>query len=174
MVKEYLLICVMLLGFSQMKAQDMKSEPFLKNEASFAICALPLMFKEDGEVDLRKGICFNLRLNHYLKKHIAVGGNIGYAIGGPSLDGGSCNDHSALCVVGNAKWAYINNKCFGMYMRAGLGLQCQQDHDNYRIKGAYQLTPLGIEGGSKNVRAFIEYGVGMEGSLFIGLSYRFD
>lgn len=85
------------------------------------------------------------------------------------------------------KWSWLNNSWCSLYMKASVGLHYQQkeanvkkiplknddDLDESKLRFAYLATPFGWEVGKQNVRGFLEFGLGSNTNLQIGLTYRF-
>ena len=201
MVKRICLLVLLVSLRGLCHAQSTSDYSYLKNEIDVGI---------GGPTSIRYGnetwfdcaaASASIRLFHYLKRNLAVGGSVGYAwgrrgVGEDWYDYWEGNVHhevqvtldyryyNSIYLMGGAKWAYVNNKCFGMYMRGEVGLQRQHfwydgpynlggTPDLSKVKAAVQLSPIGIEGGIKNLHLFLEIGYGMEGIFNAGLSYRF-
>jgi len=85
------------------------------------------------------------------------------------------------------KWSWLNNSWCSLYMKASVGLHYQQkkadvekiplknedDLDESKLRFAYLAAPFGWEIGKQKVRGFLEFGLGSNVNLQIGLTYRF-
>ena len=88
------------------------------------------------------------------------------------------------------KFDWLRKKNFGLYSKVAVGLtyayekevQKKDDSgkdvnktvsDDSRFMGNFQLSLLGIEGGSQNIRGFVELGCGEQGIVLAGLRYKF-
>lgn len=160
---------------------------YYKNEVSLGYGG-PAFIRYGNEAWFECGAASSsIRYNRYLKRNVAVGGSVGFAWGSRGLGSPEHQDnrhYNSFYLMGSAKWLYVNNDHFCMYMRGGLGVQRQRfwydgqhnlggAYNVSKIKGAIQLTPIAIEAGIKSVHAFLELGYGMEGIFNIGISYRF-
>ena len=85
-------------------------------------------------------------------------------------------------VLPAAKFDWLRRHYFGMYSKLGLGvsfraerhkadgLKTQNDFDGFFN---FQITLIGLEGGSSNLRGFVELGMGEQGTALAGLRYKF-
>ena len=85
-------------------------------------------------------------------------------------------------VLPTAKFDWLRRHYFGMYSKLGLGvtmraerhkadgLKSQSDFNSFFN---FQLTLIGLEGGSSHLRGFVELGMGEQGTALAGLRYKF-
>lgn len=89
------------------------------------------------------------------------------------------------------KFDWLRKKNFGVYSKVALGITYihekevqDRDENNNKIgdrevhseshfMGNFQVSLLGIEAGSQNIRGFVEAGLGEQGILLAGLRYKF-
>lgn len=80
------------------------------------------------------------------------------------------------------KYYWVNNKQFGVYTKAAAGIMFMTSKDttlksessnDSQVEFMFQASLLGLEAGSKNVRAFAEFGVGEQGIILAGIRARF-
>lgn len=134
--------------------------------------------------------------NHY----IAVGGFCGFGhvqdwLGFPSdshqrlayKEGYTHLKGSSIFLLPSVKFSWLNNRWCSLYMKAMAGLHYQHLYldseniptsetdkfDKQHTSFAYCFNPLGLEIGKKNVRGFIEFGLGSNWNFQMGLTYRF-
>ena len=81
-----------------------------------------------------------------------------------------------------AKFDWLRRKHFGMYSKIAFGAtlrtdkqKCQgaEDESDATVLPNWQLSLLGLEAGSPNIRVFAEVGFGEQGILLAGLRYKF-
>lgn len=94
---------------------------------------------------------------------------------------------NSVFVVPSAKWCWLNSSWCSLYSKASVGLHYQrmkatsetlpkEQVDNAKVSKlrlAYMLTPIGWEVGIQQLRAFLEFGIGSNSNIQIGLTYRF-
>ena len=88
-----------------------------------------------------------------------------------------------LTVLPAAKFNWLRTKNFGMYSKLAAGLTYMSRKEDYKkdyenqsdskFFFSWQISALGMEAGSENVRGFLEFGVGEQGMALIGLRYKF-
>ena len=88
-----------------------------------------------------------------------------------------------ITVMPSLKYYYINNKNFGLYSKVAVGpmllssktkdVQTGQSSTDSKLYFMFQASLLGVEGGSQNVRAFLEAGAGEQGIVLAGLRFKF-
>lgn len=86
-----------------------------------------------------------------------------------------------ITVMPAMKWDYLRRENFGMYMKFAAGYTL--GHTNEEFDGNkhtsnnnffnVQFSLLGVEGGVKNVRGFVELGFGEQGIALAGLRCKF-
>ncbi len=92
---------------------------------------------------------------------------------------GTSKDH-LLCGLTKVTFGYINKPFLKLYSAAAIGFTVDlnssvingQDYTDRTIKPAGQLTLFGIRAG-KALGGFVEFGVGTNGILLAGISYKF-
>lgn len=91
-------------------------------------------------------------------------------------------DRTYFTIMPALKFDYVRTKNFGMYLKLAIGCTFGSDKETCDGKPDsndhssffnFQLSLLGLEAGSRNVRGFAELGVGEQGMLQAGLRYRF-
>ncbi len=94
---------------------------------------------------------------------------------------------STLFFMPSVKWSYMNCRWCSLYMKATLGFRYQSLHldseaipdkqtDKYKkhhFGFASYVTPIGWEIGRRNIRWFMEFGIGTNSNFQTGLTYRF-
>ena len=124
---------------------------------------------------------------HLDNPRVAVGGIVTYAQYGEDVEykGEKVGERTRkyISVMPSAKYYYVDKKHFGVYSKVGLGVMLfnskEEDIKNgkseseSKIYAAYQISALGLEAGSKNIRAFMEAGVGEQGIFLFGLRCKF-
>ncbi len=87
-------------------------------------------------------------------------------------------------VMPSVKFDWLRSKNFGLYTKLGAGLTLRsekinytdandEDFDEFAVHPNWQLSVLGVEAGSPNLRAFTEVGVGEQGIFVFGVRARF-
>ena len=98
-------------------------------------------------------------------------------------------NENSLSLIPHLKINWLNTKYVNLYSKvAPLGIRyCTYQQEEYypdlyeiqkpfdsfadRIDYAYQITPIGIEVGTKQYAGFLQVGIGMEGIICIGFRY---
>ena len=98
------------------------------------------------------------------------------------------SQHS-IALLPHLKINWLNTKCVNLYSKvAPIGIryctykqkeyypdlyEVQSPYDSFadKIDYAYQLTPIGVEVGTKRCAGFLQVGLGMEGIISIGFRY---
>ncbi len=131
----------------------------------------------DGTYSGNIGIQY-LRTVH---RRIAVGGLLTYEHGSikapyPKDEGGFesvTNYHNYFNLMGVAKFMWFNKKNVGMYTKLGFGvyLETAKGKPVYTVEvlPSLQISAIGIEAGTRNIRAFAEFGYGLQGIAIVGL-----
>lgn len=89
-----------------------------------------------------------------------------------------------VTVMPAAKFNWLRKKYFGMYSKVGAGVTFRTQKEDYpdgkhedrsesKVFFNFQLTGIGLEAGPKNVRGFLELGVGEQGMALVGLRCKF-
>lgn len=89
-----------------------------------------------------------------------------------------------LSIIPTAKFDWLRKKYFGMYSKLGMGVSFMHESQKDDVDGGLdysdtetifnvQVSLLGIEAGSRNIRGFVELGMGEQGILLAGLRYKF-
>ena len=90
-----------------------------------------------------------------------------------------------VSVLPAAKFNYLRKKYFGMYSKVAVGVtfrtqkedypnsSSQEDVSKSKVLFNWQVTGLGVEAGSQNIRAFVELGIGEQGMALAGLRCKF-
>lgn len=116
---------------------------------------------------------------------VALGGILTYARYGEDVekDGVKKGDRKRtyMTLMPSVKYYYVDGKNFGLYSKAAVGvmmlhskssMNSQSDSDSsFRFMG--QVSLLGVEAGSQNLRGFLEFGIGEQGIALIGLKCKF-
>ena len=90
---------------------------------------------------------------------------------------------SYISLMPAIKYYWVNNKHFGVYSKAAVGAMMMIDKTNNTIDKKsdtdksmyfmYQASLIGLEAGTKNIRAFVEAGAGEQGIALAGARLRF-
>ena len=89
---------------------------------------------------------------------------------------------SFFTVMPAVKLNWLSSKNVGIYTKLGVGAtfrseseKCKgsEDYSNTEVLFNFQASLLGVEAGSRNIRGFVELGVGEQGMGIIGLRCRF-
>lgn len=137
---------------------------------------------------------------YHLNSMIAVGGTIGYSTlsgsiydangyyydrNGERIDGGPSIgiDTHTFFVMPTLKATWVRFPHVSLYSRGAAGLAHYKlsteylvslpPRDESRIKGIYQVSPIGVEVGGEHVRFFSELGYGVEGIFSLGATWHF-
>jgi hypothetical protein len=92
--------------------------------------------------------------------------------------------NSYVTVLPAVKFNWLRKPHFGLYSKVAAGatfrsqkedFTSEQNEDNSKtsVLFNFQLTGIGIEAGSKNVRGFAEFGVGEQGLALAGIRFKF-
>lgn len=87
-------------------------------------------------------------------------------------------------ILPTAKFDWFRKHYFGMYSKVGIGISIMNETQKDDMKGGtdfsdtsvipnYQLTLLGMEGGSSRLRLFAELGTGEQGIILAGVRAKF-
>ena len=94
--------------------------------------------------------------------------------------------HSVF-LMPSAKLSWLNNRWCSLYSKLSAGLHYQSlyldsealteeeiaPYDKSHVSLAYSVVPFGLEIGKRNIRWFMEVGIGSNTNFITGLSYRF-
>lgn len=94
------------------------------------------------------------------------------------------NKNNYLTLMPAVKFDWVRKKYFGVYSKLAIGATLRhektdydsadnKDYDNNDIHVNWQVSLLGIEAGSPQLRGFVELGTGEQGIGLIGLRYKF-
>lgn len=93
-----------------------------------------------------------------------------------------------VTVMPSIKYYWVNNEHFGFYSKLAAGVMFDTDtykpsnnkinsgNKNSETSGyfGFQISPIGLEAGSKNVRGMVEFGFGEQGvAALAGLKFKF-
>ncbi len=155
----------------------------LLHAADYALDGLPDEM-EDGHEGRYVG-AIGIQYLRTVHRRIAVGALFTYENGSvtatlPTYGGAPrriTNHHNYFSLLGVAKFMWFNKKNVGMYSKFGLGpiLETANGKPEYKCEGglAFQVSAIGIEAGTRNVRAFAELGVGIQGIALAGIKVNF-
>lgn len=133
---------------------------------------------------------------YHFNNHLAVGGTAGYSkVDGCTYFTGAFSqaeegnhksidlDTHTFFVMPSVKATWFNFTHVSLYSRGAAGLAHYQlttensqgiiPRDESRIKGIYQLSPVGVEVGGERVRFYSELGYGIEGVFSLGVTWQF-
>ena len=99
-----------------------------------------------------------------------------------NIIGGAKNTY--LTVLPAAKFNWLRKEHFGLYSKVAAGISFRSQKEDYDSEDhkdlsqsdvffSWQLSAIGIEAGSPNIRAFVEFGVGEQGMALGGLRVKF-
>ena len=89
-----------------------------------------------------------------------------------------------ITVLPAVKFNWLRKKNFGMYSKLAAGLTFASKKEDYskgsvdnrsetKVGFNFQVSALGIEAGSENIRGFVELGVGEQGVALAGIRVKF-
>lgn len=122
------------------------------------------------------------------KKWLGVGGIFVYGRNQQDMMDGGVKDaeasHNYLTLMPAAKFDWLRKKNWGLYSKLALGATfrtqkvdyedpTEDDVDDSAVHFNWQATLIGVEAGSPNIRGFLEFGVGEQGLLLLGVRYKF-
>ena len=124
---------------------------------------------------------------HLNNPRLAVGGIVTFSQYGEDVEYQGVKEGERkrryISVMPSVKYYYVDKKSFGLYSKVGLGgmlLNCKSEDikngksdSDSKLFVAYQVSALGLEVGSQNIRAFLEGGVGEQGIVLAGLRCKF-
>ena len=90
----------------------------------------------------------------------------------------------AVAMMPAAKFNWLRMKNFGMYSKLAAGLTFASKKEDYskgntpnqsesKVGFNFQVSAIGFEAGSENIRAFAELGVGEQGIILAGVRAKF-
>lgn len=89
------------------------------------------------------------------------------------------NKNTYLTVMPAAKFDWFRRANVGLYSKVGVGVTLRHDvsedidYDESNMHVNWQLTAIGVEVGSKQIRAFAELGTGEQGIVLGGIRCKF-
>lgn len=122
---------------------------------------------------------------YHLEPWIGVGGILVYGQKKGDLYSDADNKkvgedkNTYLTVMPAAKFDWLRRANFGLYSKVAVGVTLRHDvtddidYDESAVHMNWQLTAIGVEVGSKQIRAFAELGTGEQGVLLGGIRYKF-
>lgn len=135
---------------------------------------------------------------YHVNKYIGLGGFVGfngltrdmYVNWNDNVNGTHHKEKSGeatrrnLSIIPGAKIDWLRMKNFGLYSKAGVGVTFMYEHQkddeangldysDTTVIPNINLSLLGMEAGSENIRGFIEMGFGEQGILLAGVKYKF-
>lgn len=122
---------------------------------------------------------------YHLEPWIGVGGILVYGQKKGDLYSDADNKkvgedkNTYLTVMPAAKFDWLRRANFGLYSKVAVGVTLRHDvtddidYDESALHMNWQLTAIGVEVGSKQIRAFAELGTGEQGVLLGGIRYKF-
>ena len=89
-----------------------------------------------------------------------------------------------LTILPAAKFNWLRKKYFGLYSKVGAGISFRSQKEDYKSSDhddvsksdvffSWQVSAIGIEAGSANIRAFTEFGIGEQGMALGGIRVKF-
>lgn len=122
---------------------------------------------------------------YHLKPWIGIGGILVYGQKKGDLYSDSDNKkigedkNTYLTVMPAAKFDWFRRANVGLYSKVGVGVTLRHDvsedidYDESNMHVNWQLTAIGVEVGSKQIRAFAELGTGEQGIFLGGIRCKF-
>lgn len=122
---------------------------------------------------------------YHLKPWIGIGGILVYGQKKGDLYSDSDNKkigedkNTYLTVMPAAKFDWFRRANVGLYSKLGVGVTLRHDvsedidYDESNMHVNWQLTAIGVEVGSKQIRAFAELGTGEQGIFLGGIRCKF-
>ncbi|MBR0527471.1 MAG: hypothetical protein IJJ98_12390 [Prevotella sp.] len=122
---------------------------------------------------------------YHLKPWIGIGGILVYGQKKGDLYSDSDNKkigedkNTYLTVMPAAKFDWLRRANVGLYSKVGVGVTLRHDvsedidYDESNLHVNWQLTAIGVEVGSKQIRAFAELGTGEQGIFLGGIRCKF-
>lgn len=122
---------------------------------------------------------------YHLKPWIGLGGILVYGQKKGDLYSDSDNKkigedkNTYLTVMPAAKFDWFRRANVGLYSKVGVGVTLRHDvsedidYDESNMHVNWQLTAIGVEVGSKQIRAFAELGTGEQGIFLGGIRCKF-
>jgi len=118
---------------------------------------------------------------HRMKPWLAVGGIFAYGqetadwYEGDVKKGDIKNTY--LTLMPSVKFDWLRKEHFGMYSKLAAGATYRSEKSygstESKVHFNYQVSALGIEAGSLNLRGFVELGMGEQGVFLAGARYKF-
>ena len=125
---------------------------------------------------------------YHVKNWLGVGGILAYGQNKQDVyllgdkDGVSKNTY--LTLMPAVKFDWLRKKHFGMYSKLAVGATLRnekydsddasyEDESDSEVHVNWQISLLGIEGGSPTIRGFLELGTGEQGIILAGVRYKF-
>lgn len=122
---------------------------------------------------------------YHLQPWIGIGGILVYGQKKGDLYSDSDNKkigedkNTYLTVMPAAKFDWFRRANVGLYSKVGVGVTLRHDvsedidYDESKMHVNWQLTAIGVEVGSKQIRAFAELGTGEQGIILGGIRCKF-
>ena len=125
---------------------------------------------------------FSVEYFYHPSKMIGLGGIFVYGKNSQDVMSGSTKidelTQAYYTLMPAAKFDWYNSKCFGVYSKLGAGVTIRSekygDESDNVLHFNWQASLIGLEVGSRQIRAFGELGVGEQGIGLIGLRYKFN
>lgn len=93
------------------------------------------------------------------------------------------SDRYNFSLIPSVKFHWVRTKYFGFYSKVGIGAMLmteKAESDNGGTSKSdsdlmfdFDITPIGLDGGTEHIRAFAEFGLSEQGMLCGGLRYKF-
>ena len=117
----------------------------------------------------------------------AVGGIVTYSQCGEDVEYQNAKEgeriRKYISVMPSVKYYYVDKKSFGLYSKLGVGgmllnwnskdTKSGKTDSDSKIYLTCQITLLGLEAGSQNIRGFLEAGAGEQGIVLAGMRCKF-
>ena len=125
---------------------------------------------------------------YHVKNWLGVGGILAYGQNKQDVfisgDKDGVSKNSYLTLMPAVKFDWLRKKHFGMYSKLAVGATLRnekydsndnssRDYDDNSMHVNWQVSLLGIEGGSPTIRGFLELGTGEQGIILAGVRYKF-
>ena len=124
---------------------------------------------------------FSVEYFYHPSKMIGLGGIFVYGKNSQDVMSGSTKidelTQAYYTLMPAAKFDWYNSKCFGAYSKLGAGVTLRSekygDESDNVLHFNWQASLIGLEVGSRQIRAFGELGVGEQGIILGGVRYKF-
>ncbi len=138
------------------------------------------------KLDRKEGTFFgplSVEYFHHVNSWLAIGGIFVYGQETADLCEGDVKKgdlkNSYYTLMPSVKFDWLRTKSFGLYSKLAIGATYRSEtnevynHDENEVHVNWQISGLGAEVGSMNLRAFAELGVGEQGIFLAGVRYKF-